>query len=54
MDIVIYSMIPLIISKASSLDRVIVSCFQEDGLLDSVCFTNKCEARTWSSVGISH
>ena len=53
----IYLLIPLIISKASFLLRVIVSCFQEDGLLDSVCLTSRCEARTLvaaSSDGISH
>ena len=57
--IVIRFIIPLIISKASSWDRVILSCFQDDGLLDSVCFTNKWEARTISlsprvSPGLSH
>ena len=56
-EILIHFIIPFIISKASSWDRVILSCFQDDGLLDSMCFTNKWDARTFSlslSPGLSH
>ena len=32
------------IAKASSLEQVIVSCFHDDGLRDSLCFTKMCDA----------
>lgn len=42
---------PWRISSASSLDRVILSCFQEDGRRDCACFTNRWDACTFVNIG---
>lgn len=38
--------LPFISSSASSLVRVIFSCLHDEGLLDWLCFTKRCEHRT--------
>ena len=40
---------PSRISRASSLVRVILSSFHEEGRRDSLCFTRMWEARTWET-----
>ena len=39
-------LLPFRISKASSFERVMLSCFQEDGRRDLQCFTRMCDACT--------
>ena len=39
--------VPCISAKASSLVRVILSSFQDDGRRDSLCFTSMCDALTY-------